>query len=688
MLVKRVIFDTVISGITVGSGGTYTTLKAAFDKINDGTHTGDVVLHIVGDATETATAVLNTSGSGSADYTSVTIYPTVTGKTITGNLNTPLVQLNGANNVTIDGRLNATGSTNDLTIENQNTGTVASNIELLNGASNNTIKYTNLKGSSNASTTATVEINGSSSTGNSDNIIEYNNFTLSGSNRPLRSVLISGSSGVNNDANIVRYNNFYNCHTGLEGNFSVVLDVNSTNTTISYNSFYEESSYSTSGTGNSGCILGNSNLVTITTITYNSIGGSSANCSGVWTKTGSGAAIGVGFHAIRASGNGAASVYDVTYNTIKNFDYSGEDTYDWYGIRILSTGNSSTIDNNTIGDGANSIKLTSDAATNVAYGIRGRGTISNNTINGISTYNTSTAQNFAFNGIYPTSLATITGNVITNILLDGISTSNNNQLIWGIRGVGANTFVVTDNIISNLTNKSTRTTATDCIVGIQCLSSLTTANNNIARNFIHSFTAAGTVHSIIGIKVISGAATHSNNIISLDSDTQTKVYGIYDTGASGNNLNLYYNTVYIYGTPSGSADSYALYSNDSANTRNFRNNLFVNARTTNGSHYAAYFNYAVNTNLTLDYNDYFVSGTGGVLGYYNSANKTSLPIVNGRNANSINANPNFVSVPSTTASDYDVTNTALEVAVSGTGITVDYSTTTREEPLTIGAWEL
>lgn len=86
----------------VGSGKTYTTLKAAFDAINTGTLPSSVVLQI-GSTTETASTVLNASGSGCASYTSESIYTTGSGHTITGSLNGSLIDLNGANNVTING---------------------------------------------------------------------------------------------------------------------------------------------------------------------------------------------------------------------------------------------------------------------------------------------------------------------------------------------------------------------------------------------------------------------------------------------------------------------------------------------------------------------------------------------------------------------------------------------------------
>ncbi|MFZ4708194.1 MAG: hypothetical protein ACOYMF_19475, partial [Bacteroidales bacterium] len=120
----------------------YTTLKAAFDKINDGTHQGAITIKINDNTTETASAVLNASG-GTSSYTSVNIYPTVTGLYIGGNLPSPLIDLNGADNVTINGSLNGLNAVKDLQICNTSTLSTAgtSTIRFINDASNNTVKY-------------------------------------------------------------------------------------------------------------------------------------------------------------------------------------------------------------------------------------------------------------------------------------------------------------------------------------------------------------------------------------------------------------------------------------------------------------------------------------------------------------------------------------------------------------------
>ena len=146
----------------------YSTLKEAFDAINAGTHQGAITVKINSSTTETATAVLNASSSPS-NYASVNIYPTVSGLSVSGNLAAPLISLNGADNVTIDGRVNATGSTKDLVITNTSTSsaTGTSTIRFINDASANTVKYCTIKGSAGAGTNGgVIRFQGGIATGN------------------------------------------------------------------------------------------------------------------------------------------------------------------------------------------------------------------------------------------------------------------------------------------------------------------------------------------------------------------------------------------------------------------------------------------------------------------------------------------------------------------------------------------
>jgi len=123
----------------------YPTLKAGFDAINLGViHTGVITVEVCGNTTETASAVLNSGAVAPASYTSVNIYPVAAPRTITGSIVGAVIKLNGADNVTIDGRL-GTANTRDLTISNSSAVTATAGVWLAsvaagNGASNNVVR--------------------------------------------------------------------------------------------------------------------------------------------------------------------------------------------------------------------------------------------------------------------------------------------------------------------------------------------------------------------------------------------------------------------------------------------------------------------------------------------------------------------------------------------------------------------
>ncbi|MEZ5014075.1 MAG: MopE-related protein [Chitinophagales bacterium] len=147
--------------VTASAGtalASYATVKAAFDAINAGTHTGTVNVRIWSNTTEVSTAVLNSSGAGAASYSSVTIRPYADAITVSGALATGrgVIELKGADNITIDGdNPNTSGTNRNLTITNtaSNTTTYTSVIRIANATTvvassdNITIKNCNLNGS-------------------------------------------------------------------------------------------------------------------------------------------------------------------------------------------------------------------------------------------------------------------------------------------------------------------------------------------------------------------------------------------------------------------------------------------------------------------------------------------------------------------------------------------------------------
>ncbi|HMT08348.1 MAG TPA: hypothetical protein PKA82_10115, partial [Pyrinomonadaceae bacterium] len=105
------------------SGGTttptaYATLQASFAAIAAGTHTGAINVEVCGNTTETASAILDASGTGSYSYSSITIRPVGGARVIEGAIVGAIIKLNGADNVTIDGRQGGTGTARDLTVRN------------------------------------------------------------------------------------------------------------------------------------------------------------------------------------------------------------------------------------------------------------------------------------------------------------------------------------------------------------------------------------------------------------------------------------------------------------------------------------------------------------------------------------------------------------------------------------------
>ncbi len=747
---------------TVGTNGAdYATLKQAFDDINDGViNTGVITLQLVDNTTEAATAILNASGTGSANYSSVNIYPTITGLTITGTFSGATISLNGADNVTIDGRVGGTGTARSLTITNNSVEAVTNNytIQFAADAQNNTVKYCNIKGSGTNWSKGIISFeNGISGVGNGNNTISNNLITnADDAKRPRYSIRSLGSTTTPNVNNRIIDNEFKDFISPAEASSGLYIDAANRSWTISGNSFYETTIFTstTANTYKAIEILGGDGY----SVTGNYIGGSAALCGGTpWIKTGS---TNNPFHGISIKPTiGDANL--VSANTIKNFDWTNSANGLFWAISAVNNaGNSGNVNvtNNTIGTQTEPIMLTSVNASLVGVMLASSGDIlcENNTIqylNGANTLGTSATH---IQGIAINSTAvniSVNNNVIQYITTSSASTGAG-QGLSGIYNMstGASTITISGNTIAYLSNgtTNTNTATTGAVNGIKSNGAINIINNNtihdltianantsatagnpisaillagttypktitgnviynlsntyasyagqvngiyftskpsgnvVSNNFIYglSVSESSTSATINGIKIVAGGTDYMNNIISLVVNTPTNVYGIFETGAASSTNKLYHNTVYIGGNlDAGVANkSYALYSAVMTNTRDFRNNIFYNSRTTtegSGLHYAAYFNYADNTGLTLDYNNYYAPNAGGVLGYYNSLDVNSLPLITGNDVSSKNINPTFANAGGTSALSYE---TASGISLPGTpdvGVGVDYANTTR-----------
>ena len=682
------------SQVTVNPGaGSYSSIKLAFDAINIGTHTGVVTVLITGNTTDTVSAVLNASGSGSASYTSVVIYPTVSGLTISGNLAVPLIDLNGADTVTIDGRVNASGSTIDMTITNTNFTNVTSTIRFTNDATTNTIKYCTLKGAP-TQLSPIIPVSGiihigtsGAGNGNDDNVISNNNITNSGT-RLQCAIFASGTNtiGKENSGVIIRENNIYDIFRDINISGSCIYVVSgNTDLQITANSFYETTNWNPLNTTYYVINIDNTSGNNFN-VSNNYVGGSASLCGGsAWSKNNRGYDH---FMCIYMK-VGTTTASNIQGNTITNWNYiNSGSTRSWYGINVGGGSvNIGTITANTIGAGSSTASIT--VTNSHFYGIYLTGSgvldIQNNTIGSI----TNTTSTYSTYGIYAASTSgtlTIKNNTIgsTSSANSIYSSSTTNAGIWGINLTSTGTTAITGNTLANI---SSNAAGASTLTGIVYSGSSNAAS--IFGNFIRdiAYTNATNIATLKGIDLAAGTNSTYNNIISLGNGNPGIIYGI--ATAAGTN-NIYFNTVYLSGAPtSGNYNSAALYSS-AANTRNIRNNIFSNARSNSGAtgnHYAAYFG-AAGTGLTIDYNDYFVSGSGGLLGYYNSTSINTLAdwkTATVQDANSLNTNPSFSIAGGSNSADYYVS--ASIAGVSGTGITTDYIGNTRISPR-MGAWEI
>lgn len=759
VIVQNVYSQFSVTGST-GANGTYTSLTASitgvFAKINATAQTGNnIIITVSGNSnSETGETSLN-----AGTWTSLTIFPTGTGPyTINTSTSNPVINFNGADNVTIDGRVNQTGSIIALTFEATGNGRT---IRFGNDATYNSIKYCKIKGA--CTSDAIIFFATPTSTGNSYNTIDNCEITCSNA-RPLNAIYSAASGSVNNSGNIISNNKIYDFFNFSNNSYGIYIDASATGWSITENSFYETNSFAPIASVNYCiiCIKTGNNF----TVTGNYFGGSSAQCGGTWIKTNT---YDNKFYAIYLN-VGTVTQSNIQGNIIKGFNWSNAGASSFYGIYVNSGAvNIGTTSGNTIGasSGTGSVTLTNGAAGGSFIGIyytgSGTGNIQNNIIGSINTNNSNAAYNTNIYGIRIPATGTVN---INNNTIGSTTTSNSinansastsvYQNVDGIYSTGDLSIInITNNTFANMTNGTTYGeiisgvyidgTGTYTINGntIRDLNSITlsaiygiymnsygTSGQTISGNSIYNLSASsasftGSIYGLYyeagisgtqlisgnfiygfslnsdvfnstfyGIRINSGTASYLNNIINLGGNTRTTIYGIYEAGEESNNNKLYFNTIYIYGnlTSGVTNNSYNLYSAANTNIRDFRNNILYNGRSTDcgvNKHYSIYFNYSVSTNLIIDYNDYYVSGTGGVLGYY-GGNKTTLPIVTGHDIHSLNLNPQFILIDAggTSPGDFKSTNNNLNgKGISIPGYPTDFNGYLRPNPPSPGGIE-
>lgn len=344
---------------TIGPGSDYLTLKDAFDAVNNGLITGEIVFQVEGSTQEVAGAILNPSGTGSSSFSSITIYPAVPGVRIAGNLSGPLIDFAGVSNVFIDGRLNMTGSTRDLIIENtEYLNSNARTIRFINSASNISVKYCEIRGGTPSSSAGMIFFStAGSGLGNHQITIADCLISNTAGNRPTNSIYSNGSTtGLNHNIHITN-NHFKDFFREHSFSYGINLVANTDNWFIEGNHFYETTIFSPAGPYGympvRVFVVDANRFI----ISNNFIGGSAPGCTGApWMMH-----AGVRHHFrgiyIRNANHDLTLVAD---NRISNFDCSTTDANPWQGIVVFSgkTEISGNVIGSASGNGNVTIRLT------------------------------------------------------------------------------------------------------------------------------------------------------------------------------------------------------------------------------------------------------------------------------------------------------------------------------------------
>ncbi len=549
-----------VSGST-GADGNYTTLGAAFTAINTNTNqsANNIAITITASTTETATASL--TGQATNTWASLKIYPTVSGLSISGGSNTiaDLITLDGADNVTIDGRVNQTGS-KDLVITNSynNIYQYLSTIKFIGDAQNNTVKYCTVKGLNNyyqSTASGVIFFSTGSSSGNTGNTIDNCDITGDAAGIPKTLIFSQGTAAMENTATISN-NNLYNFRES-----GIWTSSNNKLWVISGNSFYQTDivTYTVSST-----MVINLNGDGDGHQLYNNyIGGDGPNATVTnrkWTVNSTGANPFVGIY-IRVGKTTATKVYG---NTIKNLDLtiSASQAAPFQGIQIFA-GNLriGTDGANYIGDNSTTGSITVNANYAIvaaSFGINhnnlGTGStnildISNNIIGSITLAN-----------------STVTGNSGHRFI--GISTNHGTNTIYN-NTIGSATTANSINL-SNNNSSSLNSGNSQHFAGIYCTTSFlsTSVNSNTIANITNAWNVAG-----------SGTITNYAN------------WGIYfsTTNASATSLSISSNQIYninsALGLPINTINTYGiLFSCDNAaHVATIENNTIYGLTNTNAT---------------------------------------------------------------------------------------------------------
>lgn len=408
--------------------------------------------------------------------------------------------------------------------------------------------------------------------------------------------------------------------------------------------------------------------------------------------------------------NGSGSV---NYFTISNNQASGVSG----AVQLISLGNGAGATNNTIRNCNFVMPRTAASAALMVGGITFNTAGSDNDSVSFINNNVTTAAAAVValgNAGFENDLLTITGNTVDSVTQVGFNiTSARSVTVTGntinsLTGP-ASTAVAAINLASNVRNATVSqnsianlTSSGSNVFGI----SLGTSDSNITitRNMIRRVIHIGTSgYGGKGIDINTGLAASAivvanNMIVNVGGDGWSGItgdanVGIRINGVSGG-IRILHNTVNMYGTwnrSGATADLSAALAITNATATNIdvRNNILRNSIVNTSGTQTSYAIYSVATAITqfsnINYNNYVATGSQGVLGFFNAAQRNSLAnwkaVVTTdlfSQSQAVNFVDSTADVRLTGASVGDLALRSLPVS----GFTADYFNTTRGTAIT------
>ena len=664
--------------------GTYATVAAAIADLNtQGVGSGGVTFNVTAGYTETFSSltaglittttstssnpiVFQKSGSGAN--------PIITGFGTAPGTTDYIICLAGTDNITFNGI--------DVT---EPTGVIEWGYAILkasatDGSQNVTIKNCNI--TLNKTNTATVGI-------------YSNNVTVT---LPTTQLTVTATTG-SNSGNKFFSNTISNCYTGIY--------VYGYNDVVSPYLYYDQNNEIGKDGANTVSNFGGGTVANYGIFTSYQNGQKVANNIINGPCAGTGACAGI---QLNTSNNSNVDLYNNTVNIV----YTGTGTF--YGIydNRGNTFTSATVMNDYNNTVSNCSYATATSGTCYYMYFNGGASIcnvygnivTNNTYGSSSTVSTGTIYGIYFNGCQNT----------TGIVSFYNNQYTNNSRIQSVLGSGTNYYLylngggsqsdIYNNTVDNNIGASNGTTAgmyilnnptgnknidgntiTNILSAYGAIYGIYTGNSygtSIYKNKIQNLNANGATSSIYGINLSSlvspGNMYCYNNFIgdlkTPATSTANAIYGIYGNATSVTNLGIYYNTVYINASSTGTNfGTMGLYLSANPTSIEVKNNIIVNTSVASGTGFTtavrlsstSLLNYAITSN-----NNDFYAGTPGPVNviYYDGTNNDQTLVafksrVYPRESQSMTENPPFISVTPGTMNLHINPATPTQVESSG-----------------------